>query len=157
MSNISKQNILVLCTGNSCRSIMGEALLRHYAADNFIAHSAGSKPAGSVATHSLATLQSHGINTDHLRSKSWDEFTNQPIDIVITVCGNAANEICPTFQSQTAGQPLKTHWGVDDPFKKSDVEYLRAFTILEKRIKALANLKPDQITQANLDKIGHII
>lgn len=107
-------NILVLCTGNSARSLLGEALLNHYSKGRWRAFSAGSQPKGAPHPVALATLEQHGINTAGLRSKSWDEFS-QPsapkLDVVITVCDNAANEVCPVWH----GAPIKLHWGIPDP------------------------------------------
>lgn len=141
-------NILVLCTGNSCRSVMAEGLLNHYGKSRFKAFSAGSHPSGFVHPMSLATLKTNGISAEGFRSKSWDEFTGQPLDIVITVCDNAAGEVCPLFM----GAPVKAHWGVPDPahFKGTEAEisaeFQRIFNMLAVRVKALVAL-PD-----NLDK-----
>lgn len=111
-------NILVLCTGNSCRSIIGEALFNHLGQGRIAAASAGSKPTGQVHPKSLQLLQSKGIATDGFRSKSWDEFTGKPVDIVITVCDSAAGEACPVF----FGAPVKAHWGVPDPAHATGTE-----------------------------------
>ena len=152
-------NILVLCTGNSCRSVMAEGLLNHYGQGRFKAFSAGSRPSGFVHPMSLVTLQANGINTTGFHSKSWDEFTGQPLDIVITVCDNAAGEVCPLFM----GSPVKAHWGVADPaiFKGTaaeiQAEFQRVFDILANRVKALVAL-PDildkQMLTAKLNEIG---
>ena len=153
-----KLNILVLCTGNSCRSIMAEALINHLASDRFNAFSAGSKPSGRVHPTSLKILKSQGIKTAGYRSKSWDEFSDQKIDIVITVCGNAAAETCPLYIATNGQQPLKAHWGVEDPDGQDDAEFLRVFKILEKRINTLVNRQTTTpITQQFLNEIGHII
>ncbi len=107
-------NILVLCTGNSARSILGEAILGHLGAGRIVAHSAGSKPKGIPHLGALRLLARKGIDTTLFRSKSWDEFSTAdapPIDIAITVCGNAAGEVCPIF----VGAPIRAHWGLPDP------------------------------------------
>lgn len=109
-----KPSFLVLCTGNSARSILAEALLRHLGGNRIDAFSAGSKPNGAVNPHALALLKEKGIAADGLRSKSWDEYTgeNAPkFSAVITVCDAAAGEACPLF----LGAPIKAHWGVPDP------------------------------------------
>lgn len=108
------KNVLFLCTGNSARSIMAEALLRHWGEGVFEAHSAGSTPVETVHPHALATLRAHGISTDGLRSKSWDEFGYAgatEMDLVVTLCDVAANEACPTLP----GTPERLHWGMPDP------------------------------------------
>lgn len=137
--------ILILCTGNSCRSILAEALLNHLGQGRVQAFSAGSKPAGEVHPKSLALLQSKGISTEGLRSKSWDEFGDTAFDAVITVCDNAAGEACPLFP----GAPVKAHWGVPDPAGATgtDAEIMQVFAsacaTLEARIRALLDLPPD--------------
>ena len=107
-------HVLILCTGNSARSILGEAILNRLGAGRFRAFSAGSHPRGSVHPGSVAVLQSEGYDVDELRSKSWDEFAGADapiIDLVITVCGDAANEVCPVWP----GAPVQVHWGFEDP------------------------------------------
>ncbi len=107
-------NILVLCTGNSARSILGEAIFNKLGAGRLKAFSAGSKPVGQVNPFALKHLEGEGYDTSVFRSKSWDEFTgdNAPeIDIVVTVCGNAAGEVCPIWR----GAPVTVHWGFPDP------------------------------------------
>lgn len=108
-NNRELPRVLVLCTGNSCRSIMAEALLNHLGAG--LAQSAGSAPTGSVHPLALSTLAKHGIACDSPRSKSWDEFANTPFDTVITVCNSAAKETCPVF----SGAPRRLHWDIPDP------------------------------------------
>lgn len=152
-------NVLILCTGNSCRSIMAEGLLNHYGKGRFKAFSAGSHPTGEVNPISLVTLKANGINAEGYRSKSWDELHKQPLDAVITVCDNAAGETCPVF----FGAPVKAHWGVPDPahFKGTDAEvqaeFHRVFDILAVRVKALVAL-PENLDRATftakLNEIG---
>jgi arsenate reductase (thioredoxin) len=103
--------VLVLCTGNSCRSIMAEALINDLGKGKFIAMSAGSHPTGRIHPKSTATLQRHGIDPGQPRSKSWDELASTPFDLVITVCDQAAGEVCPLFP----GHPEKLHWSIPDP------------------------------------------
>lgn len=119
------QTVLVLCTGNSCRSVMAEALINELGKGEYRAVSAGSSPAGYVHPKSLATLHRHGIPAHAPRSKSWDEFAGQAVDIVITVCDEAASEICPVF----SGAPRKLHWSTPDPARASGSEEVieRAF------------------------------
>jgi arsenate reductase (thioredoxin) len=132
-------NVLFLCTGNSARSIMAEAILNHKGERTFTAFSAGSQPTGKVRPEALAQIESAGISTERLCSKSWDEY-GQPgapeLHFVFTVCDNAANEACPYWP----GQPMTAHWGVPDPaaVKGTPEEIARAFrsafTTLERRI-----------------------
>ena len=137
MSDPEVKEVLVLCTGNSCRSIMGEALVNHLGAGRFHAVSAGSHPAGYVHPKSLETLARHGVPMPAPRSKSWDEFAGTRFDYVITVCDQAAGETCPVFP----GAPKKLHWSTPDPAKAtgSDAEieaaFDEAFHMLKKRIE----------------------
>lgn len=152
-------NVLFLCTGNSCRSIMAEALLAHHGAQHFVSRSAGSFPTGQVHPMSLATLKARGMPVSGYRSKSWDEFTGQPIDIVITVCDAAAGESCPIFP----GKPLKAHWGVPDPAKfqgtpeETRAEFSRVCDMLERRIKALVRLPVEEMDKDELQQKLHAI
>jgi arsenate reductase (thioredoxin) len=121
------RNVLFLCTGNSARSILAEAYLNAAGKDRFTAYSAGSHPVERVHPYAIELLQKNRIDTSGLRSKSWDEFKgpNAPrFDFVFTVCGNAALEACPVW----LGQPLRVHWGIDDPaVEGSEAERRKAF------------------------------
>ena len=148
-------NLLVLCTGNSARSLLGEALLNHFANGRWLAYSAGSQPRGVPHPLALATLQAHGISTAGLRSKSWDEFStpeSPALDVVITVCDNAASEVCPVWH----GAPIRVHWGIPDPaaVMGSDTEQRAAFDLafqtLHKRIVGLSLLPVAQLSHAQL-------
>ena len=109
MASSGKQRVLILCTGNSCRSIMGEALFN--ADERFQAFSAGSAPAGAVHPRALKVIAQHGLSLENPRSKSWLEFSDQPFDYVITVCDSAAQAVCPAFP----GKHIKLHWSTPDP------------------------------------------
>lgn len=134
-------NVLFLCTGNSCRSILGEATFNHLAPTGWHAMSAGSKPTGYVHPRSLALLAKEGIATEGYYSKSWDNLPATP-DIVISVCGNAANETCPAY----LGPVLRSHWGVEDPAhvtgSESEIEaaFNKAYQVLRLRIEAFFDL-----------------
>ena len=156
-------NVLFLCTGNSARSILSEAILNHKAHGRFHAFSAGSHPSGKVRPEALHQLELAGISTQGLRSKSWDEFAapGAPhIDFIFTVCDNAANEICPIWP----GHPVSAHWGVPDPAAVSGSPeqiaraFQDAFTILDRRIGLLVSLPTSQLEglalKNELDKIG---
>jgi arsenate reductase (thioredoxin) len=132
-------NVLFLCTGNSARSIMAEAILNHRGEGRFTAYSAGSHPSGQLRPEALKQIESAGIPTVGFRSKSWDEFSEPgapKLDFVFTVCDNAANEQCPYWP----GQPMTAHWGIPDPaaIKGTPEEIARAFrdafVILDRRI-----------------------
>ena len=116
--NNEKTKVLFLCTGNSCRSILAEAIVNHYGNNHYQAFSAGSFPTGKVHQKAIETLIRHGILSGLLRSKSWDEFKSQPIDLVITVCNKAAKENCPIFPDH----PKKLHWSIPDPAKVTGSE-----------------------------------
>jgi arsenate reductase len=150
-------NILFLCTGNSARSLMAEAILNHKGKGQFTAYSAGSHPSGSPRAEALAQLASAGISITGLRSKSWDEFAapGAPhLDFVFTVCDNAANEICPYWP----GQPMTAHWGIPDPaaVKGTPEEIARAFhdafTILDRRINLFLALPLATLNQLAIQK-----
>jgi arsenate reductase len=155
MSNAQARpyNVLFLCTGNSARSVLAEALLSREGGDRFRAFSAGSFPKGVVHPMSLEVLKLLGYPTDQFRSKSWDEFTGPdapPIDFVFTVCDNAAGEVCPIWP----GHPMTAHWGLDDPAavegKGQEEAFLRAYRYLENRISALLALPIESMDQAGL-------
>jgi arsenate reductase len=130
------KKVLVLCTGNSSRSVMAEALINALK-DGYQAVSAGSKPAGFVHPQSISTLKRHGIDAGQPRSKSWDEFEGQQFDYVITVCDQAASESCPVFM----GQFTKLHWSTPDPAiikgdeTEIEVAFDQAFMMLKSRIE----------------------
>ena len=137
--------VLVLCTGNSARSILAEALINHRGAGRFRAYSAGSHPTGRVNPFAIATLQRFGLPTEELRSKSWNEFAgpgSPRLDFIFTVCDNAAGEVCPLWP----GQPITAHWGVPDPaaVEGTDEWKLQAFEdtfrILERRVSRFVDL-----------------
>ena len=131
--------VLVLCTGNSCRSIMAEALINHMGQGRYHAYSAGSHPTGEVHPRSIATLQRHEIDPGQPHSKSWDDMTDIAFDLIITVCDQAAGEPCPIFP----GQPRKLHWSIPDPAKATGTEATiqaaidQAFFLLKEKIEAL--------------------
>lgn len=157
-------NVLFLCTGNSCRSILGEATFNHLAPAGWLAMSAGSKPTGQVHPRSLALLNREGLPTEGLHSKSWDNLPQTP-DIVITVCASAAGETCPAY----LGPVLRSHWGVEDPAhatgsdEEIDAAFMAAYRILRHRIETLlalplAELKNDPARlKAELDRIGNLL
>lgn len=153
------KKVLVVCTGNSCRSIMAEALMNHLGAGRLQAFSAGSQPTGKVHPESLATLKRHGLRSDGYKSKSWDEFKGQELDIVITVCDSAASETCPFFP----GAPLRTHWGAPDPAHflgtqaEIEADFDRVFLILKSRVAKLVELPIEDMDTGDLQKKLHEI
>src|SRR5512134_1336256 len=149
-------NVLFLCTGNSARSILAEAVLNNLGQGRFRAYSAGSHPAGRVNPFALELLQKHRLPVEGLRSKSWDEFAQPgslPLDFVFTVCDSAAGEVCPVWP----GQPITAHWGVEDPaaVEGSDEArrraFLNAFQILGNRIRIFASLRLESLDRLVLD------
>jgi len=143
-------NVLFLCTGNSARSIVAESMLNSIGRPKFKAHSAGSEPAGRVNPFALEYLAANRLPTDGLRSKSWDEFARDDapaMDFVITVCDNAAGEVCPIWP----GQPIAAHWGVPDPAAVEGNEDIRraafrdAFATLRRRVELLIALPVDKL------------
>jgi arsenate reductase len=156
-------NVLFLCTGNSARSIMAEAILNYKGRPNFTAYSAGSHPSGAVRPEAIAELEKAHLPTDGVRSKSWDEFAkpdSPKLDFVFTVCDNAAKEVCPIWP----GQPMTAHWGVADPAavrgtaEEIKRAYRDALVTLERRIGLFLCLPLATISKlaikTEIDKIG---
>ena len=156
-------NALFLCTGNSARSIMAEAILNHKGRPTFRAYSAGSHPAGAVRPEALKQLEQAHLSTEGARSKSWDEFTRPDaprMDFVFTVCDNAAREVCPVWP----GQPITANWGIPDPAavegtaEEIERAFREAFMILDRRISLLICLPLESLdelaVQKNIDEIG---
>lgn len=147
-------NILILCTGNSCRSILGEALINHLAGDRFHAFSAGSHPTGKVNANALATLVRNGIPTGGFTSQSWDEFDGEGIDIAITVCDQAAGEVCPVYLNSA----IRAHWGLPDPahVTGTNEEITQAFQAtydaLSVRIHKMLALPLEDMNSADITK-----
>jgi arsenate reductase (thioredoxin) len=155
-------NVLFLCTGNSARSLIAEAVLNQLGRGRFNAYSAGSMPTGTVNPHVLDLLQRNNMSTEDIRSKSWDEFAapDAPkLDFVFTVCDQAAGEVCPIWP----GQPMTAHWGLEDPAQVEGEEEQKravkdAFMQLNRRIGIFVNLPIEKIErhslQKELDEIG---
>ena len=149
-------NVLFLCTGNSARSVMAEALLNQLGHGRFRAFSAGSMPTGSVNPHVLDLLQRNGMPTEGIRSKSWDEFASPDapkLDFVFTVCDQAAGEVCPVWP----GQPMTAHWGLEDPAAVQGEEEQKkavfdAFMQLNRRIGIFVNLPLEKLARQSLQK-----
>ena len=157
-------NVLFLCTGNSARSILAEAILNHRGRGRFAAYSAGSHPGGKVNPQALRQLELSHLPTEGLRSKSWDEFAKPgapKMNFVFTVCDNAAKEVCPIWP----GQPLTAHWGVPDPAavegSMAQVEraFREAFVTLDRRIGLFLSLPMKSLDalalKKEIDRIGH--
>ena len=157
-------NVLFLCTGNSARSIMAEAILNYKGRPNFTAYSAGSHPSGVVRPEAIRQLESARLPTNGLRSKSWDDFTKSDapkLNFVFTVCDNAAKEVCPFWP----GQPMTAHWGVPDPAavngtrEEIDKAFRDAFFMLDRRISLFLCLPLTSLDRLaikrEIDKIGH--
>lgn len=152
--------ILVLCTGNSCRSILGEALINHLSGGRFKAFSAGSHPTGKVNPNALATLRRNGLVGEGFASQSWDEFADEHIDIAITVCDQAAGEVCPVYLNST----VRAHWGLPDPahVTGTEEEIMQAFQAtydaLLIRINKMLSLPVETLAKSELaellNKIG---
>ncbi len=160
---MKRYNVLFLCTGNSARSIMAEALLNSWGKGRFQAYSAGSHPRGAVHPMALEVLERSHLPTAHLRSKSWDEFSTPDaphLDFVFTVCDRAAQEMCPVWP----GQPMTAHWGIADPaaVEGTDAQKARAFNTafreLDNRIKIFTSLRLEALDRMalkrQLDAIG---
>jgi arsenate reductase (thioredoxin) len=157
-------NVLFLCTGNSCRSVLGEATFNHLAPEGWRALSAGSKPTGKIHPRSLALLEREGISTEGYFSKSWNDLPVTP-DIVLSVCGNAANETCPTY----LGPVLRSHWGVEDPAHvegteaEIDAAFMTAYGILRYRIEQFLALPLEALKnnreqlKSELDRISTLL
>ena len=156
-------NVLFLCTGNSCRSVLSEATFNHLAPAGLRAISAGSHPAGQLHPRAVALLHQKGISTEGYFSKSWDDLPVTP-DIVVTVCASAAGETCPAY----LGPVLRTHWGVEDPGhvvgteEEIDAAFEHAYGIIRSRIEAFLALPLDELEtdptkfKAELDRIGQL-
>jgi arsenate reductase len=157
-------NVLFLCTGNSARSIMAEAIMNWKGKPTFTAYSAGSRPAGTVRPEALKQLQIAHLPVEGLRSKSWEEFAGPgapSLHFVFTVCDNAANEICPVWP----GQPMTAHWGIPDPAAVQGTPesiqraFLEAFVILDRRINLFLSLPLASLDglaiKREIDRIGH--
>jgi arsenate reductase len=156
-------NVLFLCTGNSARSIMAEAILKQKGKPNFIAYSAGSHPTGRVNPYALKQLETARLPTDNLRSKNWDEFAKPGapnMNFVFTVCDNAAKEVCPLWP----GQPMTAHWGVPDPAvvtgspEQIERAFRDAFVTLDRRISLFLSLPLSSLDKLaikkEIDRIG---
>lgn len=149
------KSVLVLCTGNSARSILGEALFARLGDGRITAYSAGSRPRGEPHPAALRLLARQGFDPAQFRSKSWNEFSDPgapAIDLAITVCGNAAGEACPVFP----GAPLRAHWGLPDPAEVSgseaeeDAAFEQTWRLLEMRVRALLALDPATLDRTEL-------
>jgi arsenate reductase len=157
-----RYNVLFLCTGNSARSIMAEAILRHKGFPQFAAYSAGSHPAGAVRPEALQLLETSRLSTDGLRSKGWEEFSRPGaprMDFVFTVCDSAAKEVCPIWP----GQPMTAHWSVPDPAaaqgtpEEAARAFREAFVILDRRIGLFVSLPLATLGKLAIQKeIDHI-
>lgn len=145
-------NILILCTGNSCRSILGEALINHLAGKRLHACSAGSHPIGTVNPNALTTLKRNDISIEGLSSKSWGEFEGKDIDIAITVCHQAAGEVCPAYLKNT----IRAHWGLPDPAHSVGTEeeirnaFQATYDSLRVRINKMLALPLEDMTHAEI-------
>lgn len=153
---VQVRSVLVLCTGNSARSILGEALFRRLGQGRLASHSAGSKPKGQPHPGALRLLSAKGFDPADYRSKSWLEFTGPDapvIDLAITVCGNAAGEACPVF----SGSPLRAHWGLPDPAEvtgdaaRIDAAFAETWRLLEIRVRAMLDMPLARMDRAEAE------
>ena len=158
MNDNKPSNVLFLCTGNSARSILAECIINRLGQGRFRAHSAGSQPKGEVHPDTIKLLERLGYSTEDLRSKSWDEFAGTdatPLDYVVTVCNNAANETCPVWP----GHPISAHWDVPDPAAATGTErerrlaFLEAYRILLERISNFFDVPIDARDRSSLEKL----
>lgn len=160
----SRYNVLFLCTGNSARSIMAEAIMNKKGFPTFTAYSAGSHPKGEVHPAAIRQIELAKLPTSSLRSKDWDEFAKPgapKLDFVFTVCDNAAKEVCPVWP----GQPITAHWGIPDPAavdgRQEQIQraFLEAFTVLDRRISLLLCLPLSSLDslaiKKEVERIGH--
>jgi len=158
-------NVLFLCTGNSARSVMGEALLNRFGSGHFRAYSAGSHPKGTVHPLTLKVLAAEGLPVDNIRSKSWDEFSGPDapkMDFVFTVCDDAAKETCPIWP----GHPMTAHWGIEDPAAlagtpvSQEAAFIQAFKYMRARVQAFTALPLKSIDRmalnSKLREIGNL-
>ncbi len=146
-------NVLFLCTANSARSVMSEGTLNVLGKGRFKCYSAGSKPSGRVNPHAIAMLETIGYDTSSLRSKSWDEFGGPDapqMDLIITVCGNAKNEVCPIWP----GHPTTAHWGYEDPHGETDAEkrasFEKIFAQIQRRTEYFLSLGEEALSLENI-------
>lgn len=151
--------VLILCTGNSCRSILGEALFNHLGASRFQAFSAGSQPTGRVNANALATLERHGLPIEGYASKSWDALGDEAIDLMISVCDSAAGEVCPAY----LGEVARGHWGLPDPAHVTgtpaeiEAAFEATYAALETRVHKLLALPVESLSRDELvAAVNHI-
>lgn len=146
--------VFFLCTGNSCRSIIAEAILNKLGGDRFVAFSGGTEPVGKVDPLTIKILKELGYPTASLRSKSWNEFESVPLDCVITVCDSAKDGVCPIWKSQAP----RVHWNIPDPSKAKgsdedrQEEFYRVYAIIEERIKRIIQLPIEQMNEEQIVK-----
>ena len=155
-------NIFIICTGNSCRSVLAEALFNHLGQGRLNAFSAGSHPVGKINDAALATLKRHGLPTEGYQSQSWEDFEEIPMDFVITVCDNAAGETCPVYLSKA----VSAHWGVSDPShvegsgEEKVAAFEQTFATLKRRINKMLELPletlPKEELTVELNNIGQL-
>ncbi len=156
-------NVFVICTGNSCRSVMGEALFNELGKNRIQAFSAGSHPIGRINDGALATLKRHNLPTEGYQSQSWEDFKDQPMDFVITVCDNAAGETCPAYLTEA----VHAHWGVSDPGHVEGTEeekiaaFEETFRLLTLRVTKMLALELEKISpeelSTELNNIGKLV